>query len=93
MTEHVVVSEKAVQELLASLHDVALENGLGRGKEGMLALLGFAAGQLATELEVESGSNSRETVEHVLNAIRAGIFSSRTSLGRATPFRPDEKIH
>ncbi len=91
--ETVYISEKAVLDLLASLNDVASNNSIGNGKEGMLILMGMAAGQIAAEIEVETGSGSRETVEALMHAIRAGIYKSRQSMGVDILVRRGEKIH
>lgn len=79
--ETVAISEKAVVELLDGVADVAVNNGVGHGKEGLLILLGMAAGQISAEIEIESGSNSSDTVECLLSAVRAGIYKSRQAAG------------
>ncbi len=75
--EEVTVSAKAINELLDDVLDVAANNGIGKGKEGLLILLGLAAGQISAEMEIEDGHSASETVDHLMNAVRAGIYNSR----------------
>lgn len=90
----VFVSERAVQELLASLQDVAMNNGVGNGKEGMLMLLGMAAGQFTAEIEIEERRDAREVADDLMQAVRAGIHHARNVTGAGTSMlRPGEKIH
>jgi len=77
--EEITIGEKAINELLEAVEDAASCNGIGNGKEGMLILLGLAAGQLAAEIEIEEGASAAETVDHLMNAVRAGIKKSHKS--------------
>lgn len=77
--EEITISEKAINELLADVEDVAASNGIGNGKEGLLVLLGLAAGQISAEMEIEDGQSASETVDHLMNAVRAGIYKSHKS--------------
>lgn len=77
--EEITISDKAINELLDQVEDVAGGNGIGNGKEGILVLLGLAAGQIAAEMEIEGGQSASETVDHLMNAVRAGIYKSHKS--------------
>lgn len=90
--EEVTVSEKSINDLLTALADVASENGIGNGKEGLLILLGLAAGQISAEIEIEDGLEAAETVDHLMNAVRAGIYKSRKS-GKLTMAPLGASIH
>jgi hypothetical protein len=78
-TEEITISEKAINDLLGEVEAVAANNGIGRGKEGMLILLGLAAGQISAEMEIEDGQATAETVDHLMNAVRTGIYKSHKS--------------
>lgn len=77
--EEIAIGEKAINDLLDVVEDVASDNGIGNGKEGILILLGLAAGQIAAEMEIEDGQSTAETVDHLMNAVRAGIYKSHKS--------------
>lgn len=91
--EMVSVSEKAVNDLLRDLAEVAADNGIGQGKEGMLVLLGMAAGQISAEIEIESGAASAAAVDHLMSAIRVGIYNSRRAAGRNGPGLLGTTVH
>lgn len=78
-TEEITIGEKAINDLLSVVEDVAIDNGIGNGKEGVLVLLGLAAGQIAAEMEIEDGQSTAEMVDHLMNAVRAGIYKSHKS--------------